>query len=125
MLNAKQKLLINARKKFVLDIRSIAIMGVNNINSELLKQNQQANTSYTVKGNKISFVIEPKIDSIETKKISIEQRKKVFKGFENIPLELLSQEMVSDFSVTAIDKALERTQVQAEKRIQNAISKLI
>jgi hypothetical protein len=43
-----------------------------------------------------------------------------------VPLELLSQEiMSSEFSTVGIEKAMERTQEQAGKRIQDEISKLI
>lgn len=126
MLDSRQQLLRSARKRFILDLRSIAIAGMNNINSELMKRGQQASVSYSIQKNKIGFFIKPKQDMIETEKIPAKQKATVLKGLENVPLELLSQEMVSSgFSTVGIEKAMERTQEQAGKRIQDKISKLI
>lgn len=126
MLDSRHKILRSAKKRFALDLRSIAIMGTNNINSELMKRGQQANISYSMQKNKIIFFVEPKLDIIETEKIPAKQKATVLKGLENVPLELLSQEMMSsEFSTVGIEKAMERTQEQAGKRIQDEISKLI
>jgi len=125
MLGNKQKLLMVARKRFDLDLRAIAIMGSNNISSELTKRGQEATVSYFIKKNKISFYVEPKQDVISAEDIPAKQKAILFKGLENVPLELLSQEMSGEFSTVGIEKAMERTQEQAGKRIHDAISKLI
>jgi hypothetical protein len=91
-----------------------------------MKRGQQAKVAYSIQKNKIIFFVEPKLDVIETEKIPAKQKATVLKGLENVPLELLSQEiMSSEFSTVGIEKAMERTQEQAGKRIQDEISKLI
>lgn len=125
MLGSKQKLLMSARKKFVSDLRSIAILGTNNIRSELTKRGQEANVTYSIEKNKIDFFVEPKQDVIKTEDIPAKQRVMLLKNLGNVPLELLSQEMSGEFSTVGIQKAMERTQEQAGKRIQDALSKLI
>lgn len=126
MLGSSRKLLANARKRFSIDLQSIGIQGTNNIRSELQKRGQEASVSYSVKRDKIIFVVEPKIEKIEEEQIPASQKATVLKGLGNVPIELLNQEMMSqEFSTVGIQKAMERTQEQAGKRIQDEISKLI
>ncbi|MDD5649601.1 MAG: hypothetical protein PHF86_04175 [Candidatus Nanoarchaeia archaeon] len=120
MLSPSKKLL---KKKFDFKIRSIAIKGADNIRSELKKRGQEADVSYSIKNNTINFVVEPKIENLKTEDIA---NKQVLKGLENIPVELLNEEITAQqFSTTGIEKAMERTQEQAGKKIQDSISKLI
>lgn len=112
-------------KKFNIDMRSIAVNGVNNISSELVKRGQKARVTYTIKQNVISFIIEPYIESVEDIP-EIEKRKIVKEVGDDIPLELLNQEMAfQNFSVEGIDKAMQMTQEQVAKKIQDDIGKLI
>jgi len=112
-------------KKLNLDMRAIAITGTNNISSELAKRGQKARVTYTIKQNIISFIIEPYIESVEDIP-EIEKRQIVKDLGDDIPLELLNQEMAfENFSVDGIDKAMERTQEQVGKKIQDDIGKLM
>ena len=114
------------KKKFDLGMRMIAIKGMNNIQSELNKEGQEAKVTYTIDKNKVTFVVEPKQEKIESEDIPADQARKFLKGFEKIPIELLSQEMSKqEFSTAGINRAMERTQEQAGKQIQDAIRKLI
>lgn len=114
------------KKKFDLGMRTIAIKGMNNIQSELNKEEQEAKVTYTIDKNKVTFVIEPKQEKIESEDIPADQARTVLKGFEKIPIELLNQEMSKqEFSTAGINRAMERTQEQAGKQIQDAIKKLI
>lgn len=114
------------KKKFDLGMRTIAIKGMNNIQSELNKEGQEAKVTYTIDKNKVTFVIEPKQEKIESEDIPADQARTVLKGFEKIPIELLNQEMSKqEFSTAGINRAMERTQEQAGKQIQDAIKKLI
>lgn len=114
------------KNKFKFDIRLIAIKGINNIKTELAKSGQEANVSYTIKDKKISFIVEPKQEKAETEDVSIAQKKSVLKGFEKIPIGLLNQEIINqEFSTVGIKRAMKRTQEQAAKQIQDAVSKLI
>jgi len=120
-----RELLTRTRKKFSINFRSIAIKGINNIRSELKKRGQVADVSYIIKDNKIDFIVEPRQEEITSDEIPAKQAATVFKNFKNIPIELLNQEMSSEFSTVGIEKAMERTQEQAGKLIQDDISKLI
>lgn len=112
-------------KKFDFSIRSIAIKGMNNIKSELTKRGQEANVTYTIKNNTIDFIVEPKVEKIKEEDI-LSKDKQVLKSLGNLPVELLNEEISKEqFSTAGIDKAMERTQEEAGKKIQDAISKLI
>jgi hypothetical protein len=114
------------KKKFDFGMRTIAIKGMNNIQSELSKEGQEAKVTYTIDKNKVTFVVEPKQEKIESEDIPADQARTVLKGFEKIPIELLNQEMSKqEFSTAGINRAMERTQEQAGKQIQDAIKKLI
>ncbi|MDD5650286.1 MAG: hypothetical protein PHF86_07720 [Candidatus Nanoarchaeia archaeon] len=111
-------------KKFELNLRSLAIKGVNDIKLELLKRNQNAKITYVIKKNKIIFYIVPKLDILQGNDVSKKQ-KSVLNGLEEIPLELLSQELSEDFSFAGVEKAMLSIQEQAGRQIQDEISKLI
>lgn len=114
------------KKKFDFGMRTIAIKGMNNIQSELSKEGQEAKVSYTIDKNKVTFVVEPKQEKIESEDIPADKTRTALKGFEKIPIELLNQEMSKqEFSTAGINRAMERTQEQAGKQIQDAIKKLI
>jgi hypothetical protein len=114
------------KKKFDFGMRMIAIKGMNNIQSELNKEGQEAKVTYTIDKNKVIFVVEPKQEKIESEDIPVDQARTVLKGFEKIPIELLNQEMSKqEFSTAGVNRAMERTQEQAGKQIQDAIRKLI
>jgi hypothetical protein len=122
MVSPSKKLL---KKKFDFGIRSIAIQGMNNIKTELMKRGQEADVSYIIYKNKIDFIVQPKIEKIEEQDIP-EKDRKILNVLKNVPIELLNEEMSKEqFSTVGIDKAMERTQEQTGKRIQDAIRKLI
>jgi hypothetical protein len=118
----KQLKTTNLKKSLDRHIKSIAIQGINNIKSELTKRGQDANVTYSIKGRKIKFIVEPKTEKIETDKLPAKEGAKFKDILGPIPIEMLNQEMSrQSFSTAAVDKAIDRTRISLNRKINETI----
>jgi hypothetical protein len=126
-MNKLPKQLPDLKKDFNNHIKSIAINGLNNIKSELLKRGKKADVSFKIINKKIKFIVKPIIEDISKDKISKKQMQTTFKAFENIPIELLNQEISKEefHPDRAINVALEQTQKQSNKWMQQQIKRML
>ena len=114
------------RKDFESRIRSVAIEGTSNINSELTKRGQQATVSYTLNQNKIQFTVVPITQKLEEDKLPKKEAHILKKTLGPVPIEMLNQEMSQQsFSTTGIEKALEKTQETLRKKIDSLIKNIL
>jgi len=105
-------------------LKTVAIKGAENIRSELAKNGQKAKVSFSIRDKVIKYTIEFEQQNLEN--IPQDQFAKIFKGFENVPIELLNQEMGDEKLLKFnIDKGMKRTQEQVEIYIQDKIKKLV
>jgi hypothetical protein len=112
------------KKNFNEHLKSVAILGSNNIKNELLKRGQEATVSYEVKKNKVVFVVEPKTTKIETDKLPVKEVSKLKNVLGAVPIEMFNQEVSQQsFSTAAVEKAMEQTQEAFKKKVYSALSK--
>jgi len=114
------------KNDFEKHLKDIALKGIENIKSELLKSGKDAYVSYKIEKNKIKYIVEPKIENVSNEKVLDKKFQSTFKGFENIPLEMLNEQLVEEsFPINLVDKALQKTQKDSDKKVSEIIKKLI
>lgn len=110
------------RKDFDKCIKDTAIQGVDNIKSELSKEDQRAGVTYKIKSSEefdsIIFSTTLKTEQIKADDLTGKEVAKFKKVLGNIPIEMLSDEINKQvFSEFPINKAMERTQQTLIKKV--------
>jgi hypothetical protein len=110
------------RKDFDKCIKDTAIQGVDNIKSELSKEDQRADVTYKIKSSEefdsIIFSTTLKTEQIKADDLTGKEVAKFKKVLGNVPIEMLSDEINKQvFSEFPINKAMERTQQTLIKKV--------
>lgn len=99
----------------------------NFIKTELEKLKQKVNVTFEVKNKKIKFFVE-NIEEEAQNELLNEQLAKTFKDFENLPPELISQELEKDkkdYTDIVVRKAMKKLQEKVDSWVKTRIKKLI
>lgn len=118
---------LKTKVKKILDtyLKTIAVKGDEYIKTELAKRGSDANVSHSIGTNEITFTVKPKIEKLNTEKIPEKETAKFKKVLGPVPIEMLNQEMgQQEFPVSAIDRAMTRTQDAIKNKFDELIQKI-
>jgi len=112
------------KREFDSHLRMLAAEGVAVIRFELSRKNQEAEISFVIEKSSIKFKVIPKQIKIAQDKKLMKNMATVFKGFENVPIELLNQEMTEkNFAKEAVDKAMRLIKAKSDKWLREKAKK--